>query len=276
VLQARDEGVNSVRLPSLVVEGGLAKQQRIFARDEGRRRRDLDNRLEWLVMTALSTGGLSYNDTKVKFTVDYGRPVGQHNQAPAGALYNGTTHDPIGDFKDVVEFMDTTYGVKITRAVLSQKILNTFVNSDRFIARSTGIVVGGTPNVPIDPNYLGGGFGNAAAIAAVEEATGVRMIPYDGFYRSRAVGSTTFVNTRFTPENQVIFLPSEESMAEIEDEIGLGKMLTSPHPEGNWQPGFYEWEKSDSDPWGVDRGTGIKAFPIFPQMELTFTMNVLP
>ena len=52
-------------------------------------------------------------------------------------------------------------------------------------------------------------------------------------------------------------------------------MLTSPHPEGNWQPGFYEWEQETKDPWGLNRGTGVKAFPVFPHMDLTFTMDVL-
>jgi hypothetical protein len=54
--------------------------------------------------------------------------------------------------------------------------------------------------------------------------------------------------------------------------LGFGKTLTSPHPEGNWQSGFYEWERETEDPWGTDRGTGIKAFPVFPYMQYTFTM----
>jgi hypothetical protein len=52
--------------------------------------------------------------------------------------------------------------------------------------------------------------------------------------------------------------------------------LTSPHPEGNWQPGYYEWEDEQRDPWMQVRGTGIKAFPVFPYMEYTYTMTVLP
>ena len=40
-------------------------------------------------------------------------------------------------------------------------------------------------------------------------------------------------------------------------------------------PGFYAWEKDyGQDPWGYALGTGIKAFPVFPHMELTYNMKV--
>jgi hypothetical protein len=61
----------------------------------------------------------------------------------------------------------------------------------------------------------------------------------------------------------------------VETEIGFAKTLTSPHPMGNWQPGFYEWERETVDPWGYDVGTGVKAFPVFPHMDLTYTLTVL-
>ncbi len=272
MVQAALQGVNSVRLPT-TVEPALAKFRRMLARDEARRRRDLDNRIEWLIMTAMATGGISYNDGKIKFSVDFGRPPGQHEEAPVGALYAGTTHDPIGDIKSVVEFMEDTHGVVIDRAITSRRVLSTFVNSDRFVARS-GLVVGGVPSSPIDPNYLPGSFNEDAAVRAVEAATGVTMRRYDGFYRSRNIASTTFANVRFFPDDVILFLPSQASMDEVDDDLGFGRTLTSPHPEGNFETGFYEWEKSDVDPWGVDRGTGVKAFPVFPHMNLTFTMKV--
>src|ERR1700752_1561394 len=48
-----------------------------LARDTALRRRKLDNRIEWLIMTAVETGAIAYNDGKIKFSVDYGRPGGQ-------------------------------------------------------------------------------------------------------------------------------------------------------------------------------------------------------
>jgi hypothetical protein len=266
-------GAGSVQVP-LTVGNTVEDFRRRVARDDALRRRKLDNRLEWMIMTALETGGIAYNDGKIKFAVDFGRPANQQDEAPAGGTWNLTTSDPIGDIIAVQEYMQDLYGVRMDRAVVSRKVLNNVMNSERFAARWA--LVGGTPSSPIDPNYLVDGWGVDAAVAVVQRATGLQFIVYDSVYRTRPIGSTTVTNNRFLSEKKVYFLPNQEDLNELDDLIGFGKTLTSPHPEGNWSAGFYEWERDTVDPWGLDRGTGIKMFPIFPRMELTYTMTVLP
>ena len=261
----------------LTVNAGVEEFRAKVAREDALRRRKLDNRIEWLIMTAASTGGITYNDGKIQFSVDYGRPAAQHDQAPASGTWDNTTSDPIGDLLTMQEFMYDTYGVRMTRAVGSRKALNAMMNSDKFIARS-GLAVSpmDANSTPLDLNYLMDGWGPEAAKSVVSRATGVTFIEYDSVYRTRPVGGTTITNNRFMPQNQVLFLPDAQDVAELDDAIGFGRTLTSPHPVGNWQPGYYEWEQETKDPWGLDRGTGIKAFPVFPHMDLTFTMLVLP
>lgn len=265
---------SNVSLP-LTVGNMVSEFQTKIVREDALRRRKLDNRLEWMIMQAMSTGGITYNDGKIKFTVDYGRPVGQQDQAPAGGLWSLTTSDPIGDILGMQELMLALYGVRMTRAITSRKVLNNVMKSDRFIARSgmaISPIAGGTK---LDPNYIMDGWGPTAAQAVIERQTGVTFTDYDAVYRTRPIGSTSITNNRFLPENAIIFLPNEDDLSEITNQIGFGKTLTSPHPEGNWQPGFYEWEEETKDPWGLNRGTGIKAFPVFPHMDLTFKMVVL-
>lgn len=274
-VQQQLEGANANGLPLNFVGKTAADFQKRLAREDARRRKYLDNRLEWLIMQAIQTGGIAYNDGKIKWTVDFGRPAGQQDQAPASGLYSGTTHDPIGDFLAVSQTMYDTYGVRPTRVIASRKLLNTFWKSNRFIA-TTGMVVGGTPSSPIDPNYLINGWGPDAAVAAVSAATGVTFIEYDAVYRTRSVGSNTWTNTRFLADDRFYFLPTEGELGEIDDtEIGFAKTLTAPHPEGMWSAGFYEWEDESRDPWMHVRGSGIKAFPVFPYMEYTYTMKAL-
>jgi hypothetical protein len=249
--------------------------ERRIARHDSLRRRKLDNRIEWLIMQSIETGGITYNDGKIKFTVSYGRPAGQLNQAPASGLYNSTTHDPIGDIIAMNDMMFATYGVRLKRAITSQRVLNTFWKSAKFTAL-TGLVVGGTPSSPIDIRYLMPNFDAARAVEMVAAATGVTFQVYDSVYRTRPVGSTVWTNNRFLSDNKIFFLPSEGDLGEIDDtEIGFAKTLSAPHPEGNWQSGFYEWEDEKRDPWVHVRGSGVKAFPVFPYMEYTFTMTVL-
>ena len=105
----------------------------------------------------------------------------------------------------------------------------------------------------------------------------MEFIVYDSGYTTRALKSNSNVFTRFMRESSMIFLPSTEVINEIDDsQIGFAKMLTSPHPEGNWTSGYYEWEKDTGpDPWGIDRGTGIKAFPVMPHLDYTTVVQVI-
>lgn len=251
-----------------------------IARDDAARRRRLDNRLEWLIMTGLQTGKIAYNDGKIKFTVDYGRPVDQQDVAPVSGIWDVATtpqFDPIGDLLAEQTKIFNRVGVKPTRGIISTRIVNSLWKSPLFLAAVGVPIVGGTPSAPLNPNYLGlSGYNPAGALAIVEAATGISFTVYDSVYRTRPVGGTTWTNNRFTNDDRVILFPEEGNLGEIDDtQIGFAKTLTAPHPEGNWSSGFYEWEDESRDPWLHVRGTGIKAFPVFPYLEYTSVLKVL-
>lgn len=287
VTRYRDDQIAAQALQGLITAGSLernysARHAQEFAskiaRDDVSRRRKLDNRLEYLIMTALETGAISYNDGKIKFSVNFGRPAGQDSQAPAGGLWNVTTCDPIGDLLAAQKSVYDTYGVRLDRGFISTDIVTSMWKSSRFLAAVGLPVLGGTLNAPLDPNYLGlNGYTPEGCLRIVENATGIKFTVYDAVYRTRPIGGKTITNNRFTSSKKVILFPSGTALGEIDDtEIGFAKTLTSPHPEGNWQPGYYEWEDETKDPWMHVRGSGIKAFPVFPYMEYTYTMTVLP
>lgn len=277
LLQQAAAGITS-QLSLNFVGRTVADFEARVARDDALRRRKLDNRIESLIMGGLFDGTYTYNDGKIKFTVNYGRPGGQHNQAPAGGLWNLTTADPIGDLLGVKQFMRDTYGVELTQGITSQRVVNNLWKADKFLAALGLPIVGGTPSKPLDPNYLGlSGYTPEGALAVVERATGIKFTIYDAYYRSRPIAGTTFTNNRFTLDDKLVLKPAEGDLGEIDDtSVGFAKTLTSPHPEGNWQSGYYEWEDETKDPWMHVKGTGIKAFPVFPYMEYTYTLDVLP
>lgn len=263
--------------PLLFAGRTAADFQARVARHDTMRRRKLDNRIELMIMGAMENGTISYNDGKIKFTVNYGRPADQQNVTPPGGLWSATTCDPIGDLLAAQQLCFDRYGVKPHRGILSQKIVNNMWKSTKFLAALGVPVVNGTPNIPLDPNYLGlAGYTPEGALAVVERATGISFQIYDSVYRTRPIGSQTFTNNRFVSDDKVILFPGEGDLGEIDDtQIGFAKTLTSPHPEGNWTSGFYEWEDETRDPWMHVRGTGVKAFPVFPYMEYTFVYDVL-
>jgi hypothetical protein len=244
-----------------------------MARDTRLRKKKLDNRIEWLILEGFFKGEIVYNDGKIQFNVNYGRPAGQTDVVPSN-LWSAAAADPIDDALTMQETMFDTHGVRMTRGYCSSKVLRNILNSDKFAARSG--LAGATGGLPIDPNYLIDGWGPKAAQAVFERATGITLTAYDGIYRTRALGSTTTVNNRFSDEDTILYLPAQEDINELDDTaIGFAKTLTSPHPEGEWASGFYEWEEATKDPWGHNVGSGVKAFPVMPHLEFTYTAKVL-
>lgn len=240
-----------------------------LARDAARRRRQLDNRMEWLIMQGLDLGTITYNDGKILFTCDFGRPTAQQDFVPPSTgnhKWDTTSCDPIEDMLIVKADAKDTYGVDLSRVLMSTKVYRNLRKSTKFVDALTGS----------NPLYKVTGWGDKAAATFIADQAEVEIIVYDSVYRTRALGSNTTVNTRFMRDNVVIFLPSQASVDSLDDAIGFGKTLTSPHVEGNWQSGFYEWEKNTGpDPWGQDFGTGIKAFPVLPHLDLTYVMQAL-
>lgn len=257
------------------------KFQGMLTRDALERRKRLDNRLEQLVLDPLVTGGISYDDGDLKWKVDYGRPADQTGAAPASGVWNFDTNpdfDVVADLLKVCEDHYDKYGIELKRAYISKKKLNGFYKSTKF--RQLGLFTNGIAdptNGDIDLNYIGGGVSPQAAINYVQQQTGVEFTTYDAAVRVRPSGGapSTARVVRFMPEDCVILLPDASGLAEFDaTEIGFAKMLTSPHPEGNWSTGFYEWEQEMNDPWMYVRGTGIKAFPVFPYLQYTMTLKV--
>jgi hypothetical protein len=271
-------GGGNIPIPREIVAARTEFNDKV-ARDDARRRRKLDNRIEWMIMTSLALGVLAYNDGKISFSVDWGRPGAQHNQAPASGQWttaNKATTDPVGDIMAMQTYMFNTYGVRMTRSLGSKKAYDAVLNSDRWLGMA-GLVAPTGGTFPLDPKYVINGYGPQWARARTAELTGLDMQEYDSVYRTRPVNSNTITNNRFMADNIILFFPDAADVAAIDDTaIGFAKTLTSPHPEGNWTSGYYEWEEQTRDPWQTTRGTGIKAFPVFPHMDLTYVMQVLP
>lgn len=237
--------------------------------DTIKRRERLDLRLNWLAMQSLVEGSIVYNDGKIKFSIDWGRPADQHRIAPLSGTYAADTHDPINDIRAIKTLARKRYGVEIREAICSQDWLDTFWKARMFALR-TGVVGATNAEIP----YLLSGWGPGSAIAIVEQETGIKFTVHDSVYRTRAIGSTNTVNNRWLPRDEVIFLPGEEEINAYDDTgLGFGKTLTSPHPMGNWTSGYYEWERERIDPWVYEVGTGIKALPIMPHADLTFNVK---
>lgn len=263
---AQGQGGSFPLTTSSVVEGFAAR----LLRDTGERRKRLDNRIEWLITQAIDYGGIVMNDGKILVNVDYGRPADQHDEAPGSGTYASNTHDPINDAIAVKEFMFQRHGVNVNRLICSRKFAQTLWKSSKFIPRT-----GFPASANVDPKYVLDQWGPQGAIDIFKREAEIDLIVTDNIYRTKNHTTGAYTNTRFLREDRAIFLPDEGEISAFDNtELGFGKTLTSPHPMGNWQPGFYSWEIEKMDPWAHIVGTGVKAFPVFPHMELTYTWQL--
>lgn len=288
-LQRIAEAMRGGSLP-LLTQSLLQDWSSKVARDRLVRRRKLDNRREQLIIHSMANGEVVYDDGRIKFAVPWGRPASQSagnaaNDIPKAGVTNGVWDmtdldalDPIRFFNEINEHFFDLYGVRLKRVTGSRSVFNAFWLASKFSQRAgLGATYdsAGTAAAP-DLLYATAGWSPEAAKRVVEASTGVQLREYDSVYRTRAQGSNTVVSTRFLPKTRLFFEPDPADLADIAlTEIGFAKTLTSPHVEGNWQPGFYEWEKSTTDPWGQDVGNGVKMFPVFPHMEYSYAVDVI-
>lgn len=258
--------------------------QNKLARDQANRKSRLDNRLEWLIMKALQNGVITYDDGKIKFSVNYQRPAAQQDVTPASGLWIAASNadfDPIGDIVSLNQAFYNMYGIYLKRAILAKTTLNSMWESTKF--RDAWAFRGGITSLDssslanFDVNYMAGTHAPAAAAQLFAAQTELDITVYDSVYQTRPVGSNTVTNNRFTNDDRVILLPDEADLRSLfskDLDLGFGKMLTSPHPEGDWASGWYEWEEETKDPWMNVRGTGIKAFPVLPFLKYTSVLKV--
>lgn len=252
------------RTVSSITDDWNAKMTRAMLK----RKRQLDNRLEWLFWGAVRDS-IAYDDGKIKFTATYGIPADQKDVVASSLWSDNTNSDPIGNLLAWRELVRNRTGVELSRVVTSRKVLFTVMNNSRFAQMFSGQ----------NPFYmLSNQFGIQAATEKIAQATDLTFEVYDASYRTRSFGSGTITNTRFNDDRCVYMFPDTGSMVAYSggnSGMGLGNILTSPHPEGNWTSGFYEWEQERKDPWGYDQGTGIKAFPVLWSPEVLFNARVL-
>lgn len=263
---------NGSTIPTTTLGSLVSKIDSKIARDTVKRKAYLDNRLEWLAMKGLVDARIQYDDGKIKFDVNYGRPSGNTKTSIGGAAldFSSDTHDPINWIIAQKQEAFDTHGVDLSRIKCSRKFANSLFRSSKFIPRT-----GFTPAAGVDPKYVLEGWGPQAAIDIVQRECDITMEVYDSVFRQRNPLTGVIQNIRYLPEDEVLFLPNTAQLAAYDDtELGFGKMLTSPHPMNDFKAGWYAWETETTDPWERYIGTGIKAFPVLPHMELTYKWKV--
>jgi hypothetical protein len=203
----------------------------------------VDARLEWLAINALR-GSITVDDGGVKISVKYPGPFIGTNQRVASTYWDQSTAKPITDLLKWIEEVGDHCGEDPKVMVCSRRVL-------REIADLTEVqnlwVTGqfGAAQTSLPPQFV---------IQSIKMTGLTEVIVYDAKYTTRtyntSTGKVTRKTYRFLPNNLVLLLPQG----------AVGSMKTAPGPDG-LRTGKFTWNKETIDPWTVETGVGIYAFP---------------
>lgn len=227
---------------SLVAQMGAAAKKKI--REALQRCKDaVDNRIEWLQVSALLGKIDSPSGSKIKFSVDYGVTGGQTGIVPTNLWSDTTNATPLKDIQDWQELVLTNTGILLDTIIMSRKALNYIKDN----AKLQTIFQYTNPLQSID-----------MAKTIVQDNTGLKIRIYDSTYTNEA-GTTV---TRFLAENKIIMLPSTDILPE-----GVGKTARVAHPLSGYTQGYYSWTEEKKDPYGIEGGVGLDCFPMITHPE---------
>ena len=210
----------------------------------------IDNRLEWLQINALLGVINSPAGSKVKFSADFGIQAGQSGVVPSILWSTIATAKPLADLQAWQQTVLDNTGVMLDTVIMSRKALN-YIKDNTLLATTMQYT---NPLQSVEQ-----------ARRIIEDNTGLNIEIYDTTYTADDGSGIT----RFLPQNTIIMLPSANILPE-----GVGKTITVGHPLANYTPGYYVWEETKMDPYGLEVGVGYDAFPAITHPEALFNAVV--
>jgi hypothetical protein len=241
--------------PTLIAQAGREAEQKVRNALSNLRKR-VDNRLEWLRVNAL-LGSISYSG-RVQLSVDYGVPATQNDVTPAFFWDQTGDAKPLTDLITWIDQVESASGIPVRHLVTSRKVLlNLALNADfRSVLQYT--------------NPL---WSVQAAQDLVQRETGLTIHIYESKFTNKAANGTV-TTSRFLDHRYIVLLPDPGLGGEV-PEGSVGDVATAPHPLNNFQPGVYTWQDVSKDPYGLEVGVGILAFPRVFHPEALFNAQVL-
>jgi hypothetical protein len=243
----REAGQAPLGIPSLLGDIG-AEAERKVARRMAKLRQRVDARVEWMQIQAL-TGSISFSG-KVVFDVDYGIPAGQSSVTPTTDWDTVATATPLDDIMSWMDTVENACGVRPRNMIVSNTVL-------RYLSQNTALR---------DTFKYTKPFFNIGDVKGImSDNAELNIIPYNALYT--AANGT---RTRMLDENMIILLPDKT----LPNGDPFADTATTPHPLNNYQSGFYTWRDEKKDPYGLEVGTGITAFPRLYHPETILTAVV--
>jgi major capsid protein E len=204
----------------------------------------IDNRVEWMQINAL-LGKIEY-DGKVSFDVDFAIPGDQTGLVPDDLWSDAANSTPIADIQGWKQSVRDEQGLELDTIIMSSKSLHYIALNEEL--RTT-------------MQYTNPLFSDEKTKQLVENEVGVSIMIYDAKYTDEQGDNLT----RFLPEAQIIMIASKSK---------VGVTFRIGHAHANYVPGHYTWQETKTDPYGLEVGVGLDAFPAVQSPETLLNATV--
>ncbi|KON88952.1 hypothetical protein AF332_20610 [Sporosarcina globispora] len=218
------------KLVRIMLQGGLrnnevAEIRRTQLNDADYAVDAIKARKEWIAMQSVTTGGVTYAEGGVKFSVDFGFTSEQKPVLSGTDLWSDIVNS--NPLEDIMTWTNTfaDKGIVLPRALASRQVISYLLQN-----KNIRIAYHGDPSGTANPPQL-----NKAQLDELFTSQGLpKVVAYDTQARvenkALAAGKLSFTNVRMAPQNRFVMLPegplghylwaetTEEMMSDIQEE----------------------------------------------------------
>jgi hypothetical protein len=220
-------------------------------------------RIEWLRWKALIGGAFSYSENDIIIDVDFLMPA--ENKVTVDITWdNVATADWVSDLMAVCDAIQSTYGVRPTRAVAPQAVIT-------YMLRNTNIATKYVFGSTFSDRLLTRGQLNAL----LTELNLPQFVSYDVKVAAEDPSTGVVTEERLLPSDKIVLLPPKN--------VPIGNTLFAPTLDvllksqlKTEAPGIYAkaWTEGEDTPILWTKAEAL-AFPTVPGIDLVGTMTVL-
>lgn len=226
-------------------------------------------RKEWIALQSVATGGVTYSEGGVQFSVDFGYTSDQKPVLSGTDLWSDTVNsNPIEDIQGWVNTM-ADKGISLPRALTSRQIINYLLQN-----KNVRIAYHGDPSGSANPPQL-----TKAQLDSLFESLGLpRVVAYDTQARveNRTLvnGRVSFSNIRMAPQNRFVMLP-EGPLGHYLWAESTEEMLSDIQAEQTDSNGIFVFRKVNEHPIRVETIGVNLAFPSFGYNDSVVSATVI-
>lgn len=225
-------------------------------------------RKEWIAMQSVTTGGVTYAEGGVQFSVDFGFTAEQKPVLSGTDLWSNADSNPLDDIQTWVNTFGDK-GITLPRALASRQIISLLLQN-----RNIRVAYHGDPSGTANPPQL-----TKNQLDSLFESMELpKIVAYDTQARTenRALvnGKVAFTNVRMAPQNRFVMLP-EGPLGNFLWAETTEEMMGDIQAEKTDSNGIFVFRKINEHPIRVETIGVNLAFPAFGLNDSVVTATVL-